>query len=457
MCFYAPPGEGGGGGGGGGGGTGTVDPPAPPAGGDPALAAADADVLAFTPPGLDQIDLGEPGGKPPGGDGKGGTPPDPAKVEADRKAAEAKSAADKKAEADKAAAAAKAKGDGELPLDKLRTAYEDTKRELATLRETAAKGDPRVKELEAERDAQKAELAAARKEIEDRKAREMETDPEVLKPLREMDAKYDEDAEAFYSTMEKLDHPAVKSLLPKFGALKKGTAGYDERFAAFSKELNVALGAEEDSRHPSFDRALQWVQQSYKFATQRNQLTAEIQKTAATRYHENATKTYTARKGELGKLIEAAKTVPEGMEKTLPTHPKVILKNLLSTLKPEQVEAITKGVPEFIELAQLGVPPRTEKDYVGMKPDEIQAARGREAAAVEAARAHLPDVVYNGMIALRVLGAVMRDNAKLRERLGEKRESDPPDPGGDGKDGKQKGEGDNLIEWKPPSLDHMDY
>lgn len=438
---------------------------APPAGGggggtsaaadtDPALKAGNDDVLGYQPPGLDDIDLGDmkpDGGKKP--DDDAAAKEAAARAAAEGKAATEKAAAEKKAADEKAAA----ERSGTPPIEHLRSELKKTQTELEALRETAAKGDPRVKELEAERDAQKKELEDARKDIEVRKAREMEHDPEVIKPLKDLDSDFEKRADRFYNRVDSVNHDQVKQLLPKFLAIKKGTEGAEARREEFKQSVNKALGVEGEETHPDFDKVRDWIADVADFASQRNEMVADLRKNAASRFNEVQSKSYTTKKAELAKQIEAAKIVPEGMETTTPTHPKVVLHAVLKSLKPEQVAALTKGVPEFIELAQLGVPPRTDKDFVGMTAEQITEARGEEERRVAAARAHIPEVVYNGMIALRVVGALMRDNAKLRERLGEKRESDPPDPGGDGKDGKQVTTGDDLTGFKPPSLDSMNY
>lgn len=339
----------------------------------------------------------------------------------------------------------------EEPVAKLRTSYETLKREHAELKSKFEAGDPRVKALEAERDEAKRNWDESKKRNEEYETKLALSNPAVVKELREMDEKYDKQAQRFYGSVPEISHPVISQLVQKYSRLPFGQANYREAREAFETEVNAALGAGEGEIHRKLEKTLGWIEDTADFAKQRPDVERRVHANARQLSQDAETKSFGEKKSHFTNLAKAALTVPEGMEKTDPMHPRVIIKNFDDQLEPAVREKLDAGIIDFADLALNGVPPRTEKDYAGLSPQQIQERQATEQKRVQQARDHAVDVMVNGARALRRLPVLMQMLAKYKEKAAKLGDGEPPVPG-DGEGGDtQDGDLKNLKMPEIPS------
>lgn len=321
------------------------------------------------------------------------------------------------------------------PIAQLRNSYETLKKEHAELKQRVEAGDPRLKALEAERDAAKKDLDEQRKRAETLEQQQALNNPAVVKELREADGKYQGDADKFYRAVPEISHATVSQLVNEYSKLPFNSPDYRAAREAFDVKVNRLLvgdGADENAVSRKLEKTLDWIESSHEYALERPRIEARVRTNARQLAHDHESKTYGEKKTHLSGLIQKAMNVPEGMDKSDPHHPQVVLKNFDSNLTPEQVASFDKGIAEFVELAVNGVPPRTETDYAGLTPQQIQERKATEAANVQAAKDHLVHVAVNGLKALRRIPTLYALLAKYKEIAGKRVDGDPPEGGGTG-------------------------
>jgi predicted nucleic acid-binding Zn-ribbon protein len=337
----------------------------------------------------------------------------------------------------------------EEPVAQLRNSYEALKKEHEELKKTYAAGDPRLKTIESERDAAKKELDEAKRRNEEFETKLALSNPAVVKELKDLDDGYHKEAERFYRGVPEIDHGTVSQLVKEYTGLPFNKPEYLEARAKFEAKVNEALGGDENNFSRRLEKTLEWIEKSAEFSHERPKIVAKVQGNARKLQVEAETKGFGERKTHVSGLIQKALSVPEGMEKTDPHHPQVVLKRFDEGLTPEQVSQFDKGIVEFVELAVNGVPPRTEADYAGLNQQQIAERQQAESTRVQAAKDHLVNISVNGLRALRRLPTLYAMLAKYKELAGQRREGAPPDHGsGDNGDGS----GDDLRDFKPPEI-----
>lgn len=432
-------------GGGGGGGAGGAAVAAPPAGGEGG-GDGDSAIMDFTAPNIDDVaaHLSK----------KGSDTPEP--KPGDKKPAAKPAPAVKKEEPKP--------GEGGEPVAKLREGYEALKKEHEELKAKHGAGDPRVKVLEAERDAARAEHAAEKKRVEEFEHRRLMSDEAIAEQMKPFDQPYDEKATRFYRTVE-ISHPIVKALTVEYSKLPPGTdPNYHKQRAELAKVVNRTLlkdkwnaeDVDSNPQHPDLAKTMDWLEETYQFAIARDRKWKEVSGNARKIVEEGELKGFRGRKTDFDKRLDDALKVPDGLDKTDPAHPKVMMAAFDKILKPEEVTALDKGIREFVELAVLGTSPRTAADYVGMTPEAVAQSKAAEAQRVELAKAYVPDALFNGIRALRRVPTLMKLLAKYQARLGEKIDGEPPDPNNPGGGGGDDDEaGDDLANFKAPDLSKL--
>jgi hypothetical protein len=318
---------------------------------------------------------------------------------------------------------------GEEPIAQLRSSYETLKAEHTELKKRVEAGDPRLKALEAERDAAKKELDSEKKRTADYEQKMALENPAVVKELRDADAKYNGDAAKFYRSVPEISHPVISDLVTEYAQLPFNKPGYADARNAFEAKVNRALGGDDTNHSRKLEKTLEWIEASYDYGIARPGIEQRVRQNARKLSFEHEQKSWGEKKTHVSGLIQKAFGVPEGMDKTDPHHPQVVLKRLDEGFKPEQVAAFDKGIAEFVELAINGVPPRGESDYAGLTPQQIEERKAVEGQNVAAARDHLVTIAVNGLKALRRLPTLYALLAKLKEKSGSVIEGEPPDPG----------------------------
>lgn len=412
------------------------DTPAP-TGGDP-----NADILSFTPP-----DIGNVGdiitGKKDGdlnAPAPGVTPePKPAPKEP----------------APKPGAAPSKAAPAEPPAKQLRDELEAVKKERDELKTKYEAGDPRLKEVERAVKEKEDEIKEAKTKLADYERRLAMADPAVTKELQVKDTEYDGAAQKFYSSVPELTTPQVHSLVREFDKLPFGKDGYREAREAFEAKVNLALGAAEGAEHRKLERALEFIERSHEYAVERPRLVSEIEKSALQLKTKAEIESFSKQQAAVRERIAQAKTVPEDLRASQPFHPRVMLDTFSKALSPEQNADLENGLSEYVELIAAGVRPKTDADFVGMSPQQIHEARSQDLERMEMAKASLPDVLFQGLKALRLFPALVKDWQRLSAKVKED-EINPPDPtlGGDPAAG---GDPNDLKSFKAPDLATLQF
>lgn len=337
----------------------------------------------------------------------------------------------------------------EEPVAQLRNSYETLKKDHEELKKKLEAGDPRLKTIESERDAAKKELDEAKRRNEDFETKLALSNPAVVKELKDLDDGYHKDADRFYRGVPEIDHSTVSQLVKEYTLLPFNKPEYLKARGEFEAKVNAALGGDDNSESRKLGRTLEWIEKSAEFSLERPKIVAKVQGNARKLQVEAETKGFGERKTHVSGLIQKALTVPEGMEKTDPHHPQVVLKRFDEGLTPEQISQFDKGIVEFVELAVNGVPPRTEADYAGLNPQQVAERQHAESQRVQAAKDHLVTISVNGLRALRRLPTLYALLAKYKDLAGKQREGQPPE-GGNGEGG--DGSADDLRDFRAPEI-----
>lgn len=386
-------------------------PPAPPAGSPPSDP-GNADIMNFEAPDLGASLEGIVGGSSPA--------PAPAPA--------APPAASKPGDPPKPAPAAPKPGDP--PAKQLRDELERTKAELAEARATMEKGDPRLKDLETERDAIKAQIKERDDKLADYEKKLAIADPAVTKELSQRDEAWGKEAAKFFTSVPELDPRVVHTLATELHNLPFNTPEYRDARAAWEAKVNTALGAQDGAEHRKLARALEHIEKHHDWAVERPGIEKRIMDSSAKLQTEARISEYTGRSEFVKNSLAAAKEIPDALRKSDPYHAKVMIESFEKSMKLEDVTKLTAGIPEFIELAFAGPPPFREEDYVGQTPEQIAESRARQEERHTKARAAAVDVSYNGLRALRLFPALIKEIQRLREKVKDDVDTTPPDPTG---------------------------
>lgn len=344
-------------------------------------------------------------------------------------------------------------GDGvNPPVKQLRDELATVKKERDELKLYREKGDPKLAEVEAAVKAKETEIAEAKERLADYERRLAMGDPEVTKKLREFDGAYEKDASKFYTRVPELQTSQVHALVGEYDKLPFGKPGFREAHAEFEAKVNEALGAAEGMEHRKLTQALEFIERTHEAAVERPKLLAELNGSALQMKQKFDIERHGKEVSTVKAHIEEAAKIPEGIEKTDPFHPKVTLKAFMDTLPEADQAKFTKDIPEFIERVMGGPKPRTEADYAGMTPDQVKQSKAAEAEKHQFDRKIAVDVMFNGLKALRILPALVKDWQRMRERLKGELEGAAPDPTG-GAEGGDSGAGDDIKTFKAPNLD----
>lgn len=406
-------------------------PPAGGGGGDP-----NADIISFTPPDIGNVSEILTGKKA----GDTNTP-----------APKGKDPAPPAAKTPPAAPAAK-----DPPAKQLREELDAVKKERDELKQTMEKGDPRLAQAEAAVKAKEAEIKGAQEKLADYERRLAMADPEVTKELVEKDGAYDATAGKFYSAVPELSRDQVHSLVREYNSLPFGKPEYKAARGEFEQKVNAALGAADGAEHRKLERALEFIERTHEFALERPKIVDKIQRSALELQRKAQEESWSKKNTSVKEALARAKQVPDGLSKTDPYHPKVMIDTFMKGFTPEQKAELEKGVEEYVELVASGLKPRGDQDYAGMTPEKIAESKANEKERLEKARTLSIDVMYNGLMAMRMFPSLVKDWQRLNAKLKTDAEGNPPDPSGN--DGGQGGkDADNIREFRPPNLNDLKF
>lgn len=442
VFYPADAGAGDGGGGNGdagaadGGGGGAAGGDAGAAGGQGGDGAGEFD--GFKPPALGEVDFSkaEPAPAPKPGDPKPGDPKPGDPPPADPK--KGKGTPQPKAPDGSPAA--------------LRAELDALKKEKSDWEAKSKIDDPRIAAAIAERDKFKTDHEAAAKQIADYEKRLLLADPAVRQKLEAFDLEYQKKAGKFYTSVPSMDQNRVHALAQEYAKLPFNKPEFAKALEDFEGKVNLALGGTDEKEHRALERTLDWIRDNVDSSSERAKLSKEVTENAEKIARDAQVQGYQSTKKGVDDLLKAAFEVPENL--TDPTHPRVALKTFDTALTPEQIAAIDKDIPEFVRLVFAGTPPRSDADFAGMQPDQIREIRQREAANELKARHHAVDIMANGLRALRRFPTLMKELARLRDRVKETAAGDPGADGG-GEGGGAGGGGaadDNLTNFVPRPL-----
>lgn len=346
----------------------------------------------------------------------------------------------------------------EPPVKQLRDELEAVKKERDELKGTLEKGDPRLKAAEEAVKAKETEISEAKTKLAEYERKLAMADPAVTKELQEKDSAYDGTARKFYASVPELTGDQVHSFVRDFNALPFGKPEYKEARAAFEAKVNAALGGDDEREHRKLEKALGFIEQTHEYAVERPKLVSKIEGSALKLQAEAKVQKYTSKAASVRETLEAAKKIPDGLAQTDPFHPKIMLDLFSKNFAPEQLAEFEKGIPEFVELVAAGIKPRGEQDYAGMTPAQIAESQANESAKLESARKLSIDVMYNGLRALRLFPALVKDWQRLNAKVKEDGDGTPPDPtGGNGGDPNNAGDPNDLKNFKAPNLDSLTF
>jgi hypothetical protein len=334
----------------------------------------------------------------------------------------------------------------------LRAELDALKKEKSEWEAKSKIDDPRIAAAIAERDKFKTDHEAATKQIADYEKRLLLADPAVRQKLEAFDLEYQKKAGRFYTSVPSMDQNRVHALAQEYAKLPFNKPEFAKALEDFEGKVNLALGGTDEKEHRSLERTLDWIRDNVDSSSERAKLSKEVTENAEKIARDSQVQGYQATKKGVDDLLKAAFEVPENL--TDATHPRVALKNFDTALTPEQIAAIDKDIPEFVRLVFAGTPPRTDADFAGMQPEQIREIRQREAANELKARHHAVDIMANGLRALRRFPTLMKELARLRDRVKETAAGDPgADGGGEGGGAAGGAAGDdNLTNFVPRDL-----
>jgi hypothetical protein len=341
---------------------------------------------------------------------------------------------------------------GDPPVKQLREELAALKAERDELKTYKEKGDPKLAEVEASLKAKETEISEAKTRIADYERRLAMADPEVTKELRESDSVYDKDAAKFYTGVPELSQPTINGFVKEYNQLPFGKPEYLEARRAFEAKVNEALGGNEDSEHRKLERALNFIERTHEYATERPKIVQKLNSSALKLQKEAQAGAYSKQSDFVKDAIAKAQIIPEGIEKTDPYHPKLMLKAFMEVIPEEGRAAFTKDIPEFISRVLAGPKPRSEQDYAGMTPEQVRESQSAESEQHEVDRRIAADVMYNGLRALRLFPVLVKDWRRLREKLKEDVDTDPPDPTKGGTGDGNADPLDDIRNFKAPDL-----
>ncbi len=411
---------------------------------EPAAASTDNDqLMTFAPPNIDEVMAGikAPGETAP--EVKAGTKAAPLakKVEAATKVEQKP--------------AAQAKPAGEPPAAQLRKELDAARAERDSLKAQLEKGDPRLAEAQAAVKAKEEELKGINGRLTEYERRLQMASPAVQEKLTALDKGYDADANKFYTRVPEIDQASFNSILQDYAKLPFGKEGYKEARAAFEAKVNERLGGDEEREHRKLGAVIDFLERTYDFVGERDKTFKEVQANARKIQVDADKEVFGKAKTRINSLIEKARTIPEGMETTDPFHPRVALDTFAKALG-DGASKLDDGIPQFIEKVMAGIAPRTDEDYAGMTPEQIQESRQNEAQDLETSKDRAVEVMFNGLRALRLFPALVKDWQRLKARVKDDAEALPPDPtkpagaaGG--------GEEDDLRSFKAPDLNKISF
>lgn len=344
----------------------------------------------------------------------------------------------------------------EPPAKQLRTELDAVKKERDELKATLEKGDPRLVEAERVLREKQEEVKTWQEKAADYEKRLALGDPAVTAKLRELDDKYTADSAKFYNSVPELDSRTVHDLTAQFHQLPFGKPEYRQARAEFEATVNEALGAGEGSEHRKLEKALEFIEKTREVALERPRIEKEINESAFELRRQSEVQKHGAKSESARSRIAAAREVPDGLDKTDPFHPKVVLNAFAKSLPAEEVAKMEQGIDEFVELVVAGVKPRSEKDYAGMTTAAVAESKKAELQRMDNAREASVDVMVTGLRSLRLMPALVKENQRLREKLKEINGAAPPDPTAPG-GGNGTGASDDVGAFTAPSLAGVDF
>jgi hypothetical protein len=253
-----------------------------------------------------------------------------------------------------------------------------------------------------------------------------------------------------------LDSTAINQLVTEFHDLPRGKPSeYKAARLAFEAKVNAALGGSDEIEHRKLGKlstsssARTNSRSSGRGWNTRSSLPRRKLK------HDSEIAAYTKQQAAVRERLAKAKEVPDDLRAQQPYHPRVMLDTFSKVMTPEQLGDLEQGIPEFVELVTAGVRPRTDADFAGMSAKQVQEARQEEQARLEVAKEALPDVLSNGLRALRLFPVLVKEYQRMRAKLGEDKEAAPPDPTAAGGGGGGAAGGDDLKELQLPTIPHF--
>lgn len=346
------------------------------------------------------------------------------------------------------------KSAGEPPAAQLRQELEKVKGELANARATMEKGDPRLADLQKEVEDRKAEIVNIAKE-RDEKLKEYETrlaiaDPRVTAKLKDLDSNFDRTANQFFTRVPELNQAGLNQLVAEYAKLPFGKPEYREARAEFEKKANTLIGGSDEADHRKLGSTLEMVEKTFDFLNERRTVDQDIRTNAHKLRSDAESADYSKSLDFVKTNLAKAKTMPEGLDKSDPFHPKVMLDVFQNSL-PDKGAALEAGIDDFIQLALVGPKPRPDADYAGMNPAQIAESRATERTQHETARAHSVDVMRNGLRALRLFPALVKEIQRLGELHKQNGSALPPDPTG-GNGGDNSAAADDVANYQAPAI-----
>lgn len=324
-------------------------------------------------------------------------------------------------------------------------------KEIETLRaerDTLRDNHPRVKEIDQELAAARKELQEVKARAEDYEKRALLSDPYVAKEVVELQEKFKGEQGRFFQRVPELAPAQVHSLLLAYENLPFGQPEYREKRQEFESQVEEALGS---SR--KVDTVLDFLEGCREYDRNLRQTVQSVQKDAFKRKFDGERQDYEKKATRVKDLIAKAVAVPEGLEQSHPYHPRVALSKLDAALGQDKVQELDKGISDFVLRVMAGMAPRADEDYGNLPPEKIKAAKDDDQQRWERDRDVAVQMLVEGERWRRRGPGLVKELQRLYEVLGSREKAVPPDPTSNGGQERSSGE-EELAVPEIPRLTH---
>lgn len=347
----------------------------------------------------------------------------------------------------------------EPPANLLRKELETTKTNLTALTKERDElktrldaGDPRVKELTAQIESEKKERESIKTKLDEYEREKITQNAENHPDVKAILSEFNREADRFYRRGVKTDHGTMMKLAADMTKLPFGKPEYADARAEFEKTVNLALGGTDEQPHRHLDAAMEFLDKANEFGDRHARKLAEVREQNDEYVFGQGDAQYKTFRKQVDDKIAEAKTVPDDADER---HPRWAVNKFMEQLGDKSGD-IDKGIEEFARLVMVGMPPRSKKELAALSPQQIAEMQQRDLKIVNEARAVAPEILFNGTRALRLFPILIKELSRLRAKVGEDVDANPPDPTRQKADETPKDD-DDLTQLKPPSLDDLDF